>query len=106
MFLFAITGYFRNQSYGGLTNRYKHIDESSDEDEDEEITHTNTAENSNINLCVVCLGVRETILIFMPCKHANSCGVCNTRIKNSVKHVQFVVLQFRADLKYYSIKII
>ena len=57
MFLFAITGYFRNQSYGGLTNRDKHIDESSDKDE--EITHSYTAEHSNINLCVVCLGYEK-----------------------------------------------
>ena len=38
-----------------------------DEDEDAEITHTDSAENSNSNLCVVCLRVWQTTWIFMPC---------------------------------------
>lgn len=46
---------------------------SDSEDESEEVVRSG-------NSCVVCLSVRTTTWIFMPCRHANCCTECSARI--------------------------
>ena len=33
------------------------------------------------NMCVVCLTVRTTTWLFLPCRHANCCSACSERIE-------------------------
>ena len=82
------------------------FDENSDEDEDEDGEITHTAENSNSNLCVVCLRVRETTWISCLVNTQVVAEIAVLELKNSDKHVLFVVQQFRTDLKYSLIKIL
>ena len=82
-----------SHTVGSLTE-ISTFDENSDEDENEdgEITHTDTVENSNSNLCVVCLRVRGTTWISCLVNKQVVAEIVVLELKNSDKHVLFVVL--------------
>ena len=55
-------------------NHTDYSDESNESDEENIVT-------DNQNSCVVCLTIRTTIWIFLPCRHANCCAECAKRIE-------------------------
>ena len=50
-------------------------------DESDESAEEESIETTNQNNCVVCLTIRITTCVFLPCKHASFCTDCTKRIE-------------------------
>ena len=66
-----------SHTVGSLTN----INTDPYSSDDDLIEWTQSSSSENRNLCAVCLRLRETTCVFMPCKHANCCGRCTATIE-------------------------
>ena len=74
-------------------NHTDYSEESNESDEENIVT-------DNQNSCVVCLTIRTTTWIFLPCRHANCCAECAKRIEEKEIPVQSVVLRSKQVFKY------
>ena len=51
------------------------------------------------NMCVVCLAVRTTTWLFLPCRHANCCSACSERIEELELRCPVCRAQSKADFR-------